>query len=130
ARSSVPWFLYLLECRDGSYYAGISTDVQARFAMHLAGKGARYTRSRPPLRILAVRQYADRAEASRAEWQLKQQPRARKLAWLASAEHGSALPERTPVAPKAAAGAALGERSGKTPLSRAAVPSAASRRRI
>ncbi|MBA8681375.1 GIY-YIG nuclease family protein [Stenotrophomonas tumulicola] len=101
ARSSVPWFLYLLECRDGSYYAGISTDVQARFAMHLAGKGARYTRSRPPLRIVAVRQYADRAEASRAEWQLKQQPRARKLAWLASAEHGSALPERTPVAPKA-----------------------------
>ena len=82
ARPDTPWFLYLLECRDGSYYAGISTDVQARFAAHQAGKGARYTRSRPPLQILAVRQYADRAEASRAEWQLKQQPRARKLAWL------------------------------------------------
>lgn len=79
---SRPWFLYLLECRDGSYYAGISTDVQARFAAHLAGKGARYTRSRPPLRVLAVREYPDRATASRAEWELKQQPRERKLAWL------------------------------------------------
>jgi len=79
---SRPWFLYLLECRDGSYYAGISTDVQARFAAHQAGKGARYTRSRPPLRVLAVREYPDRAAASRAEWELKQQPRERKLAWL------------------------------------------------
>ncbi|MBD3680258.1 GIY-YIG nuclease family protein [Stenotrophomonas sp. Br8] len=82
ASPSRPWFLYLLECRDGSYYAGISTDVQARFAAHQAGKGARYTRSRPPLRVLAVREYPDRATASRAEWELKQQPRERKLAWL------------------------------------------------
>lgn len=76
------WFLYLLECRDGSYYAGISTDVQARFRLHLAGKGARYTRAHPPLRILGMRTYADRSAASRAEWQIKQQPREHKLAWL------------------------------------------------
>ncbi|MCL7714912.1 GIY-YIG nuclease family protein [Stenotrophomonas mori] len=76
------WFLYLLECSDGSYYAGISTDVQARFRAHLAGKGARYTRARPPLRVLGARAYPDRAAASRAEWCIKQQPRARKLAWL------------------------------------------------
>lgn len=85
AHAPSPWFLYLLECCDGSYYAGISTDVEARFAAHAAGKGARYTRARPPLRVLAVRQYADRAAASRAEWQLKQQPRARKLVWLQAA---------------------------------------------
>jgi putative endonuclease len=76
------WFLYLLECRDGSYYAGISTDVQARFQAHLAGKGARYTRAHPPLRVLGMRPYADRAAASRAEWQIKQLPRQHKLAWL------------------------------------------------
>jgi putative endonuclease len=76
------WFLYLLECRDGSYYAGISTDVEARFQAHRAGKGARYTRAHPPLRILASRPYADRSAASRAEWQIKQLPRERKLAWL------------------------------------------------
>lgn len=76
------WFLYLLECRDGSYYAGISTDVEARFRAHRAGKGARYTRAHPPLRILASRAYADRSAAARAEWQIKQLPRERKLAWL------------------------------------------------
>ena len=79
------WFLYLLECSGGSYYAGITTDVQARFQAHAAGKGARYTRAHPPLRVLGFREYADRAAASRAEWQLKRQPRGRKLAWL---EHG------------------------------------------
>ena len=82
--ASAPWFVYLLECRNGSYYAGISTDVQARFAAHLAGKGARYTRANPPLRVLASRAFPDRASASRAEWQLKQLPRERKLAFLAA----------------------------------------------
>ena len=77
-----PWFLYLLECADGSFYAGISTDVQARFAVHCAGKGARYTRAHPPLRVLASRVYPDRSAASRAEWQLKQLPRTRKLAFF------------------------------------------------
>ncbi len=80
--ASSPWFLYLLECADGSYYAGITTDVAARFAAHAAGKGARYTRARPPLRVLATAGYPDRSAASKAEWTLKQQPRDRKLAWL------------------------------------------------
>lgn len=80
------WYLYLLECRNGSYYAGISNDVAARFQAHLAGKGARYTRANPPLKVLAMRAYPDRAAASKAEWQLKRQPRGRKLAWLQSVE--------------------------------------------
>ncbi len=78
------WYLYLLECRNGSFYAGISTDVAARFQAHLAGKGARYTRANPPVKVLAMRAYPDRAAASKAEWALKRQPRARKLAWLQS----------------------------------------------
>ena len=83
---TAPWFLYLLECSDGSYYAGISTDVDARFRAHMSGKGARYTRAHPPLRILGMRTYADRAAASRAEWQIKQMPREHKLTWLLRAE--------------------------------------------
>lgn len=73
------WWLYLLECGDGTWYAGISTDVDARLAAHAAGTGARYTRGRGPLRLLAARAYPDRASASRAEWQLKRLPRPRKL---------------------------------------------------
>ncbi|WJI14762.1 GIY-YIG nuclease family protein [Pseudoxanthomonas winnipegensis] len=80
-----PWFVYLLECRNGSYYCGITTDVAARFAAHQQGRGARYTRAHPPLRTLASRAYPDRASAARAEWQVKQLPRARKQAWLTEA---------------------------------------------
>lgn len=80
--ASRPWFLYLLLCRNGCLYAGISTDVEARYRAHAAGKGARYTRANPPLRLLGSRTYPDRAAALRAEWALKQLPRGRKLAFL------------------------------------------------
>ncbi len=79
---SAPWFVYLLECRNGSWYAGITNDVERRFQAHLRGTGARYTRANPPLRVLASPAYPDRASASRAEWQLKQLPKSHKLAWL------------------------------------------------
>ncbi|MBB3275466.1 MULTISPECIES: GIY-YIG nuclease family protein [Pseudoxanthomonas] len=84
AAPSPVWHLYLLLCRDGSYYAGITNDLDARFQAHVAGKGARYTRAHPPERILASRAYPDRASASRAEWEIKRLPKARKLAWLRS----------------------------------------------
>jgi len=49
--------MYLIECRDGSIYTGIAVDVAARYAAHLNGKGARYTRSHPPRCLLAVLEY-------------------------------------------------------------------------
>lgn len=82
-----PWHLYLLLCRNGSYYAGITNDVERRFQAHARGTGARYTRANPPLRILASHSYPDRASASRAECVLKRQPRTRKLAWLQAQRH-------------------------------------------
>ncbi len=66
------WFVYLIECRDGSLYTGIAVDVDRRYAEHVAGKGARYTRSHPPARLLARFECADRAAASRAEYAVKQ----------------------------------------------------------
>lgn len=68
------WFVYLIECRDGSIYTGIAIDVAARYAAHLRGKGARYTRSHPPRRLLAAIEYADRSAASKAEYQIKRLP--------------------------------------------------------
>ena len=79
------WWLYLVECGDGSWYAGISNDLEARLRAHAAGTGARYTRGRGPFRLLARQAYADRAAASRAEWQLKRLPRRRKLAFFGHA---------------------------------------------
>lgn len=67
-----PWFLYLLECTDGSIYTGITTDVSARFAAHCRGAGARYTRAHPPLRLLGFETHPDRSTASKAEYRIKQ----------------------------------------------------------
>ena len=77
-----PWYLYLLLCRNGAWYAGITNDLEARFRAHADGTGARYTRANPPVRLLASRAYPDRAAASRAEWQVNRLPKARKLAFL------------------------------------------------
>ena len=66
------WFVYLIECVDGSVYTGIAVDVAKRYAMHAAGKGARYTRSRPPARLLASFEYPDRSSVSTAEYLIKQ----------------------------------------------------------
>jgi putative endonuclease len=66
------WFVYLIECTDGSIYTGIAVDVAARYAAHAEGKGARYTRSHPPARLLATFEYADRSSATSAEYRIKQ----------------------------------------------------------
>ena len=57
--SEKPWYLYLIECQDGSIYTGITLDVAARYAAHQNGTGARYTRSHPPKCLLAVIHYPD-----------------------------------------------------------------------
>ena len=80
------WYVYLLECRGGSLYTGITTDVERRYAQHVAGKGARYTRSFPPLRILARFEHPDRAAASRAEHAIKQLTPSQKRALCALGE--------------------------------------------
>ncbi|HEY1997657.1 GIY-YIG nuclease family protein [Paraburkholderia sp.] len=79
----MPWFLYLIECADGSVYTGIAIDVQARFEKHLNGTGARYTRSRKPLHVLASFELADRSSASRAEYFVKRLPAGEKRALAA-----------------------------------------------
>ncbi len=76
------WFLYLIECRDGSLYTGITVDVAARYAAHESGKGARYTRAHPPLRLLVSIPYPDRSSASKAEYRIKQLTPAQKRAFI------------------------------------------------
>lgn len=75
------WWLYLLACRDGRTYVGIATDVAARFAAHSSGKGAKFTRSNPPISVLGARAFASKSEALKAEAALKKLDRARRLEW-------------------------------------------------
>ena len=76
------WWVYLLECDDGSYYAGVTTDLEGRLRAHQQGRGAAYTRSHPPLQMLAARQYPNKGAALRAEYAIKQLRRADKLSFF------------------------------------------------
>jgi putative endonuclease len=65
------WYLYILECAGGRLYTGITVDVEARYRAHAQGRGAKFTRSFPPSRILLVRTYANRSEALKAEHEIR-----------------------------------------------------------
>lgn len=73
-------FCYILECADGTYYTGWTTDPQRREAQHNGGRGARYTRQRGPVRLVYVEEQPDRAAAMRRERQLKNLTHAQKKA--------------------------------------------------
>lgn len=78
------WYLYLIECADGSIYTGITTDVAARYAAHEQGLGARYTRSHPPRKLLGIECHPDRSSASKAEYRIKQLSASEKRLYAAS----------------------------------------------
>lgn len=71
-KSQKLWFLYLIECSNGSIYTGITIDLVARYKAHQAGTGARYTRAYPPVKLLGFEVHPDRSSASKAEYRIKQ----------------------------------------------------------
>jgi len=76
------WCVYLLQCRDGSLYAGVTNDLARRFAAHEKGRGARYTRGRGPLQLVHWEPARNRSAALRREHALKRLRRREKLALL------------------------------------------------
>jgi putative endonuclease len=79
---STPWHLYLIECRNGAFYAGITNDLERRYAAHLAGRGAKYTRANPPLRLVGSRPYPDKSAALKAEHAIRRLRKAAKPGFL------------------------------------------------
>ncbi|MBE1556198.1 GIY-YIG nuclease family protein [Sporosarcina limicola] len=65
-------FFYVLECKDGSYYAGYTNDLEKRIRVHNEGKGAKYTRAKRPVRYIYHENFETKREAMRAEYQFKQ----------------------------------------------------------
>lgn len=63
--------VYVLECGDGTYYTGYTTDVERRVAEHEAGDGAKYTRGRGPFDLVHVEAFETRSEALRREAAIK-----------------------------------------------------------
>jgi putative endonuclease len=76
------WYCYLLECADGTLYAGITNDLEKRLTAHNDGTASKYTRSRLPVKFVFTETHPDRAAASRREAQIKRLPRSAKLALL------------------------------------------------
>lgn len=72
------WFLYILRCKDGSFYTGVTNDLQRRLGMHNDGKASRYTRSRRPVRLVYQEVCASRAQALARECVVKAFPRKKK----------------------------------------------------
>ncbi|HMF43042.1 MAG TPA: GIY-YIG nuclease family protein [Polyangia bacterium] len=85
------WSVYLARCADESLYCGIAVDVGARIAAHDAGRGARYTRGRGPLTVIAVRRCREKGIALSIEHAIKQLPRADKMALAAAPNRLAAI---------------------------------------
>ena len=81
------YYAYLLECGDGSFYAGFTTDLRKRLAAHSAGKGAKYTRSRLPVSLVYREEFETEHEARSREWHLKRLSHAEKRRLVEGADH-------------------------------------------
>lgn len=65
------WFVYMLECKDGTYYTGITTNLHRRIGQHTVGKAAKYTRGRTPIRLVYSEVAHGRSQALRREAEIK-----------------------------------------------------------
>ena len=83
------WYLYLIRCRDGSLYTGITTDVARRFAEHRGqgAGGAKYLKGRGPLELVMRKKMGSRSLALRVERKVKKLPKARKEKLLKGRKH-------------------------------------------
>lgn len=72
-------FVYIVECRDGTLYTGWTTDVEARVRTHNSGNGAKYTRSRLPVKLVYFEEVENKSAALRREAAIKKLSREKKL---------------------------------------------------
>lgn len=75
-------YTYILECRDGTLYTGWTTDIDRRLAVHNSGKGAKYTKSRRPVKLAYYETFETKEEAMRREYAIKHMTRREKLALI------------------------------------------------
>lgn len=73
------YFVYLIECKDGSLYTGITTDVERRFKEHKSGSGGHYTSAKEAVKVVYTEQRPDRSSALKREAEIKSWPREKKL---------------------------------------------------
>ena len=79
------WYLYILECRDGTLYTGITDDIPRRLEQHNSGKGAKYTRGRGPVTLRYQETCGSRSDASKREYAVHHMTRQEKLELIKNA---------------------------------------------
>lgn len=77
------WFVYILECSDGTLYTGYTNDVDARLKKHNSGSGAKYTKSRLPVVVCYREELSSKSLAMKREYRIKRLTRAQKLVLIA-----------------------------------------------
>lgn len=80
-------FVYIVECSDGTLYTGWTTDVEARVATHNSGCGAKYTRTRTPVKLVYSEELENKSAALKREAAIKKLPRAKKMQLIRNANH-------------------------------------------
>jgi putative endonuclease len=80
------WYVYILECGDGTLYTGITDDLQRRLEAHRSGKGAKYTRGRGPLVLRHQEQWESRSLALRRELAIKKLSKTQKWKLIMGSE--------------------------------------------
>jgi len=78
------WTVYIVECKDGSYYTGITNNLKKRIAAHENGTGAKYTRGRGPIRLVYAEPCENRSVATKRELIIKALKKQQKVALVAS----------------------------------------------
>ena len=76
------WFVYIIQCIDGSLYTGSTNNLEKRFEAHKSGKGAKYTRSHKPKKIVFFKRYGKKTMALRKEREIKNWTRGQKLKFI------------------------------------------------
>ena len=76
------WYVYILECQDGSFYTGVTNDVDSRMEAHATGKGSKYVNKKGFKKLLKVKLCKDKSDACKCEYSIKKLPRNQKLAWF------------------------------------------------
>ncbi len=89
---SADWQVYIVECADASLYTGIARNLGERIAKHNSGSGAKYTRSRLPVRLVYSEGWSDMSGALQREASIKRLPRIAKLELIATMQTGDAAP--------------------------------------
>lgn len=88
------WYLYILRCRDGSLYTGITTNVENRLEAHRSGRGAKYTRGRGPLELLYSEACGNHSTALKRELEIKAMSKSGKQRFIEYAKKGKNRKDR------------------------------------